>query len=175
MEALRNLNLQVDKKCDLLISAMESLDEHLNIRLSVFADHIVARLMGHIEATAAAAAVAVVPPPPPLLLTDSAATADMSPDQSPDAEHGTVGEHNDPQSASVMITGSAFAGGSIAAQAASFSASTSESGPPLTRADLATLRETLERMQIDPTSLSYAAKAPLGVGGFSKASHILLQ
>ena len=150
VDSLHIINVHLDKKTDVLISSVEnlkdSLNEHIEVRLRFFAEHIVKSLSS-----------GAVPPvqEATLLRSDgSTATTTMSADEPID----------DSQSHSAELS-SAFEAGS-----GSSSASEPEQGPRLTRADLATLQQTLENMRISPDSITYAQKAPLGIGGFSKVS-----
>jgi len=150
VDSLHTINVHLDKKTDVLISSVEnlkdSLNEHMEVRLRFFAEHIVKSL-----------SLGAVPPvhgETRLRSDGSTATASMSADEPTD----------DSQSHTAELS-SAFEAASCGS-----SASEAEQRPRLTRADLATLQQTLENMRISPESITYAQKAPLGIGGFSKVS-----
>jgi hypothetical protein len=164
VDSLKAINLRVDEKCDLLISSLNAMDQAMEVRLSVFADAIVARLEAKLAVTATSDTAAIK-----RLSTHSEAGSDDANSSTTLPLSGrrdstsSTGSCSDSSNSALVpaFSVNGYSGGSEA----------TEAGPPLSSADLATLQQTLARLQIEWSSMSYAQKAPIGAGGFAKVSH----
>jgi hypothetical protein len=166
VDSLKAINLRVDEKCDLLISSLNAMDEAMEVRLSVFADAIVARLEAKltVSSTDTAAAVKRLSTHSEAGSDDANSSATVPLSGRRDSTSSTTSISDSSNSALVpAFSVNGYSGGSEA----------TEAGPPLSSADLATLQQTLARLQIEWSSMSYAQKAPIGSGGFAKVSHSL--